>query len=221
MRVVSFNIQHGRRPDGRVDTELTGAACAAFAPDVLGLQEVDRGLRRSGDVDQAAAVATATGMAWEFAPALRVGGGEYGNALLVRGSLADVSVVELPGRSGREPRALLLATAGVAGVTVSVGVTHLSTDSRTAVRQLVEVVDALWARPPPRLLLGDFNLVPRQVHAVLDAGHMSVSAPLPTFPADHPDRTIDYVAASDLVVARTRVERAAVSDHRALVTEVE
>jgi endonuclease/exonuclease/phosphatase family metal-dependent hydrolase len=220
VRVVSFNIQHGRGSDGAADAELTGRECARLAPDVLGLQEVDRGVGRSGRADEADVVASATGLSSAFGVSLAVDGGVYGNALLVRGRLSDVETLELPNRAGLEPRTVLLASAEIDAAEVSVGVTHLSTDRSIAVRQLLAVLEVLWRRPPPRLLLGDFNLRPGAAGPVLDAARMSVSDAVATFPSWRPNHTIDYVAASGLVVAAARAEAMAVSDHCALVTEV-
>ena len=72
MRLASFNILHGRSFDGGpASTERLVEACASLDADVLALQEVDRGQRRSGGVDQTAAVARGTGaVAWRFEPAI-------------------------------------------------------------------------------------------------------------------------------------------------------
>ena len=220
MRVVSFNIQHARVPGGRVDLPLTADTCAGFDADVLGLQEVDRGVRRSGRTDQTAAIAERTGLTAAFGAALRLERGTYGNALLVRGELADVEVLELPGRRGREARAAVLATAVLAEGEVTVAVTHLSTDNALSPRQLLAVVEALWRRPLPRVLLGDFNLGPASVEPVVDASGMSRSVPVPTFPAWAPSQAIDHVLAKGLEVTSTDAVETPVSDHRALVTEL-
>ncbi len=72
MRLASFNVLHGRSlADGQVSTTRLVEACASLGADVLGLQEVDRNQRRSGGVDQTAAVAEGAGAAaWRFEPAL-------------------------------------------------------------------------------------------------------------------------------------------------------
>src|SRR5688572_14694428 len=97
MRVATFNTCHGSNGKGTpTDQEALNAACASIGADVLGLQEVDRGRKRSGTVDQTAAVAAAAGVQHAFAAALKPVDGEYGNSLLVRGSLADVEELILP-----------------------------------------------------------------------------------------------------------------------------
>ncbi len=62
MRLVTWNVLHGRSPDdGRVDLDRFAAAVRALDPDVLALQEVDRGQDRSHGVDLAAVAAEALG----------------------------------------------------------------------------------------------------------------------------------------------------------------
>jgi endonuclease/exonuclease/phosphatase family metal-dependent hydrolase len=62
MRVVTFNILHGRSPvDDRVDLDRYAAAIAALDADVLALQEVDRNQPRSEGADLTAVAAEAMG----------------------------------------------------------------------------------------------------------------------------------------------------------------
>ncbi len=120
MRVVTFNICHASRGRGTaVDNDAVVAACVDLAPDVLALQEVDRGVRRSGRVDQTALVADACGMASTFVAAQRLGGGDYGNALLVRGDVREVERLSFTGRwrwGPRDRRAALVAEVIVDGL---------------------------------------------------------------------------------------------------------
>jgi endonuclease/exonuclease/phosphatase family metal-dependent hydrolase len=220
---MSFNIQHGRRPDGRVDTAALARYVAGCRPDVLALQEVDVGVARSGRVDQAVEVARAAGMIVAFGPACRQGrGGRYGNALLVRGALSDVANLALPRRGRNERRAVLAATAEVDGWRVSVAATHLSVDPGEVRDQLRAALDAVAGRPAPRVLIGDLNLVPADVTAALDGrGLVLADTAAPTFPAHAPRARIDHVAVEGALIDRVEVlDRAQVSDHRALVVEL-
>ena len=62
MRLVTFNILHGRSPaDGRVDIDRFAAAVASLDADVLALQEVDRLQERSEYADFTAVAAEAMG----------------------------------------------------------------------------------------------------------------------------------------------------------------
>jgi endonuclease/exonuclease/phosphatase family metal-dependent hydrolase len=200
MRIVTFNIQHGRTPAGRVDIDLLGRVCAGFDADLLALQEVDVRRRRSGFVDTVARVAAATKLHGTFGPALR----GYGNALFTRTPPADVAVERLPRHRGNEPRAALLAQ--VDGL--SVAVTHLSIDGAEAREQLAMVVKLLRERPEPRVLVGDLNLRTRTGE--------------PTFPSDNPRARIDHIAVEGLRVTAAQVLPAPpVSDHFPLLAEVE
>ena len=212
MIVVTFNVQHGRRPDGVVDVPALAQACASFGADVLALQEVDDLATRSGNVDIAATVAEACDMTWVFGPATTLGTrGRYGNALLVRGDIADVEVVTLANGAHHEPRSAILARA----LDVTIAATHLGIRG-DAEPQLPVVVRALLDRPGPRLLLGDLNLERPDVSPL----HL-VDAP-PAFPAHRPHRAIDHVALDDGLRATSVsvLPRQPVSDHRPLRVDV-
>lgn len=208
LRVATFNIQHGRGPDGRVDVRRLAEACATLDADILGLQEVDVGVSRSHGADLVAEIASYARLHGSFAVATQLpDGGEYGNALLTRERHSDVEVVALPGEPGREQRVALLAR--VAGINVAV--THLSVGAHARL-QLAALVERFSGYP--RLLMGDLN------HEDPDLpGFTPVAAP-PTFPADHPRARIDHIATDGLEVEAVEVVALPVSDHRALVVTV-
>ena len=223
MRIVTFNVQHGRTPAGPVDTAALADHCAGLHADVLALQEVDAGVRRSGGVDQGAAVARAAGMVVVFGAARRLGfRGRYGNVLLVRGRIHDAETVPLPRGVRREPRIALVASVEVGDRRLSAAATHLSTDRGDALVQLAALLDVLSRRPPPRLVLGDLNLRPDAAVPVLEAAGFAVAATGdPTYPASGPFLRIDHVAVQGLEIGRVEVlEAAPVSDHRPLGVEV-
>lgn len=223
MRIAAFNTQCGRAPDGRVDTVALARACAGLGADVLGLQELDVGVRRSGRADQPGAVAAACGMAHAFGASRRIGTrGRFGNALGVRGALLAVEVLRLPRSSWRRTRrCALLARVVVGDRALSVAATHLSVDQAESEAQLAAVLAALGRCPLPRVLLGDLNRHPDQVAAPLAAAGFSLADPsLPTFPATAPRARIDHVAVDGLEVAAVEVVLLPVSDHRALVVDL-
>jgi len=224
MRLVTWNIRHGATGSGRVDLGALSDFCAHLRPDLLALQEVDRGVWRSGFADTASAVAEATGMQSVFGPARRLGpGGRYGNALLARGRLEGVEQLRLPRDARREQRAAILATAHLDhhGTPVTVLATHLGFTRSEALRQLGVCLHSLGRRPGPAALLGDLNLTPETVGpACADAGLDVADSEEPSFPADDPEYRIDHIATTGLEVLSVAVIEGPVSDHRAVVAEV-
>jgi endonuclease/exonuclease/phosphatase family metal-dependent hydrolase len=230
MRLATFNIKNGETPDGGCDPDVLVDACRSLRADVLALQEVDRDAPRSGEVDQTALVATGSDLTGLYAPARRLRqGGEYGNSLLVRGSIAEVEHVDLPVAPRKETRAVVLARAEVDGITLSVAATHLQNrhggppptphDAREQLNQLQVVLGALGRRPRPRALLGDLNMPPEVALPVLEAAGYDVADSEPTVLVRAPRFRIDYVAVDGLTVNTGEVFDTDVSDHRALVVE--
>lgn len=218
IRIVTYNIQHGRRPDGEVDIDLLARACDALQADVLGLQEVDMNLRRSHDADTAAVVAEVCGMAFVFGEAIAVRGGKYGNALLVRGTIDDVRILPIP---DAEPRSAIVATAQLeAGAAVSVATTHLGLRGGASA-ELPLVFEAIRDRESPRVVMGDFNLDPHDVEPLAKAAGFERVHSEDTWPAKGPRRTIDHVLLDGLHPKTAVVVPLPVSDHLALVVEAE
>ncbi len=191
--------------------------------DVVGVQEVDRGTIRSGGVDQAAVLAAGTGLDVRFAAAIDHDGGEYGVALCVRGSIVDSEVLRLPG-SG-EGRVALIADVApeCTAQRWTVACTHLSTDGRDALAQLDVVLAALEgaAGAGPAALVGDLNLGPEQVLAVLARRGWTDATTGPTHPARRPRRRIDWIAVRGADVVSAVVPAFEVSDHRPVVAVVD
>ncbi|MFP3714253.1 endonuclease/exonuclease/phosphatase family protein [Puerhibacterium sp. TATVAM-FAB25] len=107
IRLVTFNVQHGRGDDGATDADRLARAVAALDADVVALQEVDRGQARSGGADLARAVAEAVGAHdHRYVPALA---GPVGASPLVAARAAAG-----PGRRAR-PAAVVRALLGAGG----------------------------------------------------------------------------------------------------------
>ncbi|MGH9245820.1 MAG: endonuclease/exonuclease/phosphatase family protein [Acidimicrobiales bacterium] len=226
MRVATFNLKHGAPPHGyRGDPVRTAEACAALGADVLALQEVDRGVPRSAGADLASLVAQATGMEVVFAQTMPFRGGQYGNALLVRGEIDDVEIVPLqPGWRfwvRTEPRNAIVADVVVDGRRLAVAATHLSTQRSASRGQLAEVVDAIGHRPGPHVVLGDLNRTPSELDGHEATGRMVFADGPPTFPTLKPVLRIDHVAVNGLEIRAVETRRMAVSDHLALLAEVD
>jgi endonuclease/exonuclease/phosphatase family metal-dependent hydrolase len=227
LRVGTFNIKHGVRSDGRVDHRALVTSCAGLEADILGLQEVDRFRPRTRCRDQAALVARLGyerfyGAVLHFPPF-----GAYGNALLVRGAIVAAESVRLPRPSTRQARGAIIARVVCEGHELTVAVTHLQNQPKNAdgvppeaPEQLHWLLERLRRLPQPRVLVGDFNLSPARAVPLLAAADFDTVHTRPTFPADEPRITLDYVAVSGCRIVDAEVRRTAVSDHRAVVATV-
>jgi len=115
LRILSYNIHHGRGTDGVVDLERIAGVIRGCAADVVMLQEVDDRTDRTGRIDQTSELARLTGLHAEFGRQIDYQGGRYGQAILCRTPLEEPRVHVLPGDPDRETRIAFSArTAGAA-----------------------------------------------------------------------------------------------------------
>lgn len=224
---MTFNIHHGTvGRDGPVDPTLLGDVCADFGADILTLQEVDQGTFRSGGVDLTAAVARATGLTSVFGASRWYPGGCYGNALLVRGSIAVWSVVALPRvpawKCWQERRTLLTASCEVGGARLRVATTHLDTHQEVSAVQLDDALHLVTHAGAPVIFTGDLNRFRPTVEPAAHAAGLTYVPHGPTNPVPDPHRTLDHcLVSSDFEVTETEVRATAISDHGALIVDLD
>ena len=162
LRVVSYNIAGHTALVRPGHVAQVAALLRELDPDVVGLQEVHRGTWQSWFRDQTEELARRTGLTPAFGPSFRALGGEFGNAVLVRGEVLAAATLPLP--SVGEPRSLLRARVRVREVELDVFVTHLAAWGGAAravrARQLRCVGAQLRAADRPFVLAGDLNAAP-------------------------------------------------------------
>ncbi|MFM7207816.1 MAG: endonuclease/exonuclease/phosphatase family protein [Planctomycetaceae bacterium] len=223
LRVLSYNIHHGRGTDGVVDLQRIADVIRGCEADVVLLQEVDDRTARTGGVDQTAELARLTGLHAAFGRQIDYQGGRYGQAILCRAVLEDPTVHVLPGDPGRETRIAFAARTTLGGRTFTVIGTHLHhLDEPTRLGQ-ARAVGRLDVAPGPAILGGDFNAVPgsEPITAVLETWRSASAVPQATYPAGDPVRQIDYVfsrpADAIEVVACRVLDEGIASDHRPIL----
>lgn len=229
LRIVSYNIRHGRGMDDSVNLRRTGRVLAALRPDFVGLQEVDDRVRRSGGVDEAAALGAQLGMQHRFGSFMDYQGGRYGLAILSRHPIIESRVVILP--VGNEPRVALVVDAELPSRdTVSIVTVHFDWVSSDSFRfpQASRLAARLDSLRHPYVLLGDFNDEPGSRTLGLFTARAREVPKLPearfTFSSAEPVKEIDFVFVSpsgrwEGGSARAIDERVA-SDHRPVLAEV-
>jgi len=240
LTVLVYNIHAGKDARGVDNLARVAALVREAGADVALLQEVDRGTRRSGGVDQPATLARLTGLAAAFGTSLDFDGGQYGIAVLSRWPVRHDTTVSLAvdppqQRSGGsyEPRAAHRVTLETPNGPLVVINTHLDPSGadhnrRQEVRTVLTVAGAARAGGAAVLVGGDFNSEPgsavqsqARAGGLRDAWGECGRGEGPTYPADSPVKRIDYVyLTGGATCAEARVLVTDASDHRPLLVRV-
>lgn len=246
IRVLIFNIHAGKDAAGQPNLQGVADLVRSTAADIVLLQEVDRGTRRSGNVDQ---LQRLTDLVNRQAPdppyvpvfgrSLDFDGGKYGNAALVRGTVEGTSTEALPvqppqERSGKsyEPRTALVVSASTPIGPLQVINTHLD-PSREEHYRLQESAHILGIADRLRgaegvMAGGDFNAEPGSrayqqlvFGGLQDAWLRCGAGDGFTYPAAKPVKRIDYLfLGPGLRCTSAQVIDTQVSDHRPLLVTV-
>lgn len=227
LTAMTFNIHFGKTVRGEPALDRIAEEIRAWDPDVVVLNEVDRGRGRSGGVAQAKVLGELTDMHAAYGPNRRYGGGWSGNAVLSRLPVIRSANQALPFVEGTIPRGLLRVTVDLDGVPVDVFATHFENTSPAARRQQArEVARTVTRSPRPFVLGGDLNASPGGValqvldrSGVVDAWALAGRGDGFTVPAWAPRKRIDYLLSDDrMVPRRSEVLLSRVSDHRPVRT---
>ena len=222
VRFATFNTLHGRIPKESVDIEAFVDSVADLEADFVGLQEVDKGMLRSHRVDMAAVAAGRIGGQHAFGKASRRWDlGLYGNALVSRNPVHGIEVLKLPRRGWkRERRVAILAKLSAAGTTWNVANTHLSLHKDESAEQLAMLFGKFARINTPCVVMGDFNRHPDEVIPLVPPEWTVVDSAA-TFPSWDPDQRIDYLVIKNATALSSEVRCLKVSDHCALIADLE
>jgi endonuclease/exonuclease/phosphatase family metal-dependent hydrolase len=237
IRLLIYNVHAGKDAAGADNLARVAELVRETRADIALLQEVDRGTRRSGQVDQPNVLARRTGFSVAFGKTLDYDGGEYGIAILSRWPIAQQTLMRLrveppQRRSGGsyEPRgAQRVIVRAPTGDLVVIN-THLDASREDHYRRQEIVPVLALARHAESLVLvgGDFNSTPEsEVQADVRSGGLR-DAWLTcgrgdgfTYPADTPMKRIDYLYLTGATrCTRAEVVETTASDHRPLLVAV-
>jgi endonuclease/exonuclease/phosphatase family metal-dependent hydrolase len=232
LRVMTYNIHVGVGMDKKLDLERIALVITNEHPDLVGLQEVDRGVKRTELRDEIVELAKLTGMEYAFAHNLDYQGGQYGVAILSRFPIQKVDHRKYENLREAERRGMIRVEIRVDGKLVNFVTTHL--DYQYEDGRLFETQQLLKFLEPvkgPLIVVGDFNDEPSGEACKLMltrfedswiAGKVKESGR--SYPADSPTKRIDYIFTrrSD----RIRVQKAwlvttLASDHVPVVADLE
>ncbi len=226
VRVLTFNIHHAEGLDGKLDVARIAQVIRDSGAQIVGLQEVDRGVERTGRRDLLKEIADLAGMQFAFGRNIDLQGGEYGNALLTTLPIVSEGNKPLPNSDGSEQRGALQVVLDVGGTQVLVLTTHLDhrRDEAHRLAGADAIVDMLraWGTGPV-IAMGDFNDVPgsrtytKLAGVLTDAWAAVGRGDGFTIPVEEPMRRIDWILVRGLQPVRAEVLRTTASDHLPVV----
>ena len=232
IRVMTYNIHVGVGMDKKLDLQRIADVINKERPDLVGLQEVDRGVERTQRKDEIVELAQLTRMEYAFAPNLDYQGGKYGVAILSRFPIGRIDHRLYQNKREAERRGMIRVEVKIDRKTVNFVTTHLDYQYQDGrLFEAEQMLEFLRDVKGPLIIVGDFNDEPggttyklmlnRFDDAWLQSRQTTNGL---SYPADKPTKRIDYafVRKSDgLKVKKAWVVDTLASDHIPVVAEVE
>jgi len=229
---MTYNIHVGVGMDKKLDLQRIADVINKEKPDLVGLQEVDRGVKRTEGKNEIAELAAMTKMEFAFAPNLDFQGGKYGVAILSRLPIRNTVHRMFENKREAERRGMLKIEIDVGGKTVNFVTTHLDyqfEDGR--VFETEQLLKFLQDTKGPLIVVADFNDTPsgsayKLMDTSFDDAWIASRAKGDGFsyPADKPVKRIDHIfyRTGDRVRAKKAwVVETLASDHVPVVAELE
>ncbi|MBE6641969.1 MAG: hypothetical protein E7619_10345 [Ruminococcaceae bacterium] len=153
LRAATYNVKN---TDGGKSLNGIAEELRCVEADIIGLQELDRGVGRSGNADLLKELSEKSGYQnARFCRSIYFGGGEYGTGILTPHPILDSRVKKLP--SAEETRILTRFHIDVNGTIICFYNAHLSLEAECRAIQLKEIADE-FVGGKLSVLAGDFNI---------------------------------------------------------------
>ena len=231
IRVMTYNIHVGVGMDKKLDLPRIAKVINDQKADLVGLQEVDRGVERTQRIDEIAELAKLTKMDYAFAFNLPYQGGQYGVAILSRFRILATDHRHYKNLREAERRGFIRAEVLAHGQKLNFVTTHLDyqyEDGRVfETEQLLAGIKDVKA---PLIIVGDFNDIPTGgAYKLMRLSFDDAWSPGNpnsegfSYPADKPTKRIDYIftrSADRIRAKRAWIPETLASDHVPVVAEV-
>lgn len=223
VKLMTYNIHRGISRDGTLNLDSTAAVIREAAPEIVGLQEVERFSVRTGFKDQIKYLASQLGVNYVYGKSLNILAGEYGNGLLSKYPIEEYKVYDLP--SGKEQRTALRAVVNIKGYRLAVYNVHLGLNQAERDEQLDYITKLLVAEKIDYVLMGDMNSGLDKLTGVTeimkDSAEGSSKKAQATFKEKNLQERIDFIFLSEKMKARNyNVVASEASDHYPVVSEI-
>ncbi len=237
LRVLCYNVHWCKGTDGKYDVARVADVINKAKPDLVALQEVDVGVKRSGRVHDVRELSKLTGLAARFGPTQHYEGGLFGNAVMTKLPILDVAIHPLPYTESTDERttyprgAIAVTMQGPDGKPLRFVSTHFQhnvPEDRVAEAGAINKLFATDGDDLRTILAGDMNAVPdaEPVTELLKKWTNAIDeSATPTAPATKPRSRIDYVfyrnVAQFRVVESKVIPESIASDHRPVLAILE
>lgn len=232
IRVMTYNIHVGVGMDKKLDLQRIADVINKERPDLVGLQEVDRGVERTQRKDEIIELAQLTGMEYAFAHNLDYQGGQYGVAILSKFPIDTIDHRMYQNKREAERRGMIRIEVKIAAKLVNFVTTHLDYQYQDGrLFEAEQMLQFLSTVKGPLVLVGDFNdeptgsaykLMLNQFDDAWVSSHQAADGF--SYPADKPIKRIDYVfirKSAGLKIKKAWIVETLASDHVPVVTEIE
>jgi endonuclease/exonuclease/phosphatase family metal-dependent hydrolase len=228
---MTYNIHVGIGMDKRLDLARIAQVINKEKPDLVGLQEVDRGVQRTQRIDEIVELSKMTRMDSAFAFNLPYQGGQYGVAILSRLPIRATEHRLYKNLREAERRGFIRAEVIFHGQKLNFVTTHLDyqhDDGRLFEAQ--QMLGALTDVKGPLIVVGDFNDTPAgETYKLMRSLFEDAWAIRPTeegfsYPADKPAKRIDYIftrRSDGITTKRAWLVDTLASDHVPVVADLE
>ena len=237
---MTYNVHSCIGMDGKVSPQRIARVIGQYEPDIVALQELDMGRKRTHHMDQPHLIAKELEMLYHFHPSIQVEEEKYGNAVLSRYPMDLVCAMKLPKLESKlkfEPRGAIWVSVEIGDVRLQIINAHLSFYGRECAYQAKALMSPEWIGhvncAPPAILCGDFNCLPNSVawrtinNRLRDAQYsLEKHRPRATWFGRYPIGRIDHVfISSDIKVSAIEVSKTELnklaSDHLPLIIDME
>ena len=212
LTLLTYNVRNAKGLDNQTNYDQTAAVIRGSGAGIVALQELDSATTRSKGSVVLDSLASKTGMHAVYGAAIEFQGGRYGVGLLSKEKPLRHYTVPLPGRE--EARVLLVAEFANRVVFC----THLSLTAEDRLASAAIINAEVQKFTNPVFLLGDLNATPEEGSIQeLRKQWQQLSTNEFTFPADAPDRCIDYIfvrGGKFNVLSSSVIDEPLASDHR-------
>lgn len=234
-RIMTYNVHTCVGMDGKLSPLRIAKVIEQYNPDIVALQELDVGRKRTKHHDQAQIIADILQMDHFFSPAIALEEEQYGDAILSRFPMKLVKADILPGNENaprREPRGALWVQIEIGPEKIQVINTHLGLTFQERHQQIQALLGPGWLQSKPIsgpiIFCGDFNFTPRsklyqQCRRQFDAAFPDLG-PWGTYCGRYPLIRLDHIFFKQGLTVKacktgdSDMARMA-SDHRPLIAE--